>query len=144
MLMLRTVLFILLLITSLSSPANLHTPKSFTEEKSLQINVDEIGIISVGRDTVSSDELARYIQERLFKSYMGTGKMYSKIKLIKTDGNVPEMVMEVVLNEIKTGQQRALKELCLQKHKDFFENISERQQAKLKKQFPVLFQTNYS
>ena len=70
--------------------------------------------------------------------------MYNKILLIKPEGDVPEMVMEVVLTEIKTGQQRALKELCLQKHKDFFENISQRQQEKLKKQFPVLFQTNYS
>lgn len=142
--MLRTVLFIFLLTTSLPSPASLHFGKSFIEEKNLYINVDEIGIISIGRDTVSSDELARYIQERLFKAFMGTGKMYSKIKLTKTDGHVPEMVMEVVLTEIKTGQQRALKELCLQKHKNFFENISQRQQEKLKKQFPVLFQTNYS
>ena len=144
MLMLRTVLFIFLLTTSLSSPASLHPDKSSSEEKNLFINVDEIGIISIGRDTVSSDELAWYLQERLFKSYMGTGKMYNKILLIKPEGDVPEMVMEVVLTEIKTGQQRALKELCLQKHKDFFENISQRQQEKLKKQFPVLFQTNYS
>ena len=142
--MLKTVLFFFILAISVSSPASLHPYKSFAEEKNIYINVDEIGIISIGRDTVSSDELARYIQERLFKSYMGTGKMYSKIKLTKTDGQVPEMVMEVVLTEIKAGQQRALTELCLQKHKDFFENISERQQAKLKKQFPVLFQTHYS
>ncbi len=142
--MLRSVFFIFLLFASLSSPAGFHINDSSAEEKNLYISVDEIGIISIGRDTVSSDELARYIQERLFKSYMGTGKMYNKIKLTKTDGQVPEMVMEVVLNEIKTGQQRALTELCLQKHKDFFKNISPRQQDKLKKQFPVLFQQSFS
>lgn len=141
--MLRTVLFIFLLATSLPSPASLKTEKLIIEEKNLYINVDEIGIISIGRDTLSSDVLAKYIQERLFKSYMGTGKMYNKIKLTKTNGQVPEMVMEVVLTEIKIGQKRALTELCLQKHKDFFENISQRQQEKIKKQFPVLFQTNY-
>ncbi|MEO5946383.1 MAG: hypothetical protein ABIP79_06165 [Chitinophagaceae bacterium] len=141
--MLRTVFFIFLLSTSLSSPAGVNSNISYAGEKNLNITVDEIGIISIGRDTVSSDVLARYIQERLFKSYMGTGKMYDKIKL-KTDGQVPEMVMEVVLAEIKTGQQRALTELCLQKHKDFFEKISQRQQEKIKKQFPVLFQTTFS
>lgn len=142
--MLRIVLIIFLLATSLPSTASHYSNKSFAEEKNLYINVDEIGIISIGRDTVSSDELARYIQERLFKSYMGTGKMYSTIKLSSTDGKVPEMVMEVVRTEIKAGQQKALTELCLQKYRDFFEHITQRQQAKLKKQFPVLFQTNYS
>ena len=125
-------------------PAHANCSLSGSPEKILLVQVDEIGMIKIGRDTLGSDQLARYIQERLFKSYMGTGKMYDKIKLAKIDGQVPDMVMEVVLNEIKTGQQRSLKELCLQKYKDFFDNISERQQAKLKKQFPVLFQTHYS
>lgn len=141
--MLRSILFIVLLSISQTSPAGFHKNDAFDKEKNLYIHVDEIGIISIGRDTVSSDGLARYLQERLFKSYMGTGKMYDKIKLKKTDGQVPEMVMEVVLNEIKTGQQRALTELCLQKHKDFFENISPRQQDKIKKQFPILFQQSF-
>jgi len=48
-----------------------------------------------------------------------------------------------VLKEIQEGQRRALTELCLLKYKNRFENIEQRKQEKLKKQFPVLFQTDY-
>lgn len=118
-------------------------PHELTSEKVILIFVDETGTISVGRDTIGSDELARYIQERLFKSYMGTGKMYDKIIFAKTSGNVPKEVIEVVLNEIREGQRRALRELCTQKYKILFENTTKKQQEKLKKQFPVLFQTDF-
>jgi hypothetical protein len=36
-----------------------------------------------------------------------------------------------------------LKELCLEKHKKLFEDINGRQQEKIRKQFPVLFQTHF-
>lgn len=112
-------------------------------EKILQVTVDETGTISVGRDTVGSDKLARYIQERLFKSYLGTGQMHSKIKFSREGINVPDLVIQVVLKEIQEGQRRALSELCIQKYKTLFDNIGKRKQEKLKKQFPVLFQTDY-
>lgn len=118
-------------------------PHELRSEKVILVFVDETGTISVGRDTIGSDELARYIQERLFKSYMGTGKMYDKIIFAKTSGNVPKEVIEVVLNEIREGQRRALRELCTQKYKILFENTTKKQQEKLKKQFPVLFQTDF-
>ncbi len=111
-------------------------------QKVITIKVNQSGIISAGRDTISSDDLANYIRERLFKSYTGTGKMYDAIKLIK-DGEPQAVVFEVILKEIANGQKKALTELCLEKHKKLFENISSRQQAKLKKNFPVLFQTTY-
>lgn len=113
-------------------------------EKILLVRVDEAGNIKVGRDTVGSDQLARYIQERLFKSYMGTGKMYDRIKFEKEDAAVPEAVTDVVLTEIKNGQSKALQELCLQKFNKTFETIEKKKQARLKKQFPVLFQTSFS
>lgn len=112
-------------------------------EKILQVIVDETGTINVGRDTVGSDNLAKYIQERLFKSFMGTGQMQSRIKFSKANNDVPDMVVEVVLKEIQEGQKRALRQLCLQKYENLFENIDTRKQDKLKKQFPVLFQTDY-
>jgi hypothetical protein len=111
-------------------------------QKVITIKVNQSGIISAGRDTISSDDLANYIRERLFKSYTGTGKMYDAIKLIK-DGEPQAIVFEVILKEIVNGQKKALTELCLEKYKKLFENISSRQQAKLKKNFPVLFQTTY-
>ena len=135
-----------LLLSLLIVFTHLHLPAAGNEaaEKILYVTVNEIGVITVGRDTISSDELARYIQERLFKSYSGTGKMHSRIKFSKVTDEVPDMVVDVVLEEIRDGQRRALIELCLDKYKSLFENIEKRKQDKLKKQFPVLFQTDYS
>lgn len=132
-------LFVLAVISFLIVPAR----EKFPADKILLVEVDEIGIITVNRDTVGSDLLSRYIQERLFKSYMGTGRMHSKIKFSKTNDNVPEIVIQVVLKEIKEGQRRALTELCLLKYKNRYENIEQKKQDKLKKLFPVLFQTDY-
>jgi hypothetical protein len=115
---------------------------SIAADKIINVKVNVSGIITIGRDTVSSDDVALYIRERLFKSYTGTGKMYDAIKLAK-EGEPEKVVMDVVLKEIASGQKKALNELCLEKYKKVFEDISSRQKAKLKKNFPVLFQTSY-
>ena len=127
--------------------AFLHSNKSFSTtnppaEKIITVKVNSSGIVLIGRDTVSSDDIALYIRERLFKSYTGTGKMYDAIKLVK-DGSPEPVIIEVVIKEIKSGQKKALTELCLEKYKKLFENINGRQQEKLKKNFPVLFQSGY-
>lgn len=113
-------------------------------EKILVVKVDEIGLVSIGRDTVAVDNLARYIQERLFKSYVGTGQMHDRIMLEKLDREIPGPVMEVVLAEIKEGQRRALTDLCLQKFRKTFDDLDGKKQARIHKQFPVLFQASYS
>ncbi len=136
----RLLLSLLAITAFLSSYAVEKNPA----EKILLVQIDDIGIISVNRDTVSSDILARYIQERLFKSYLGTGKMHSRIKLEKMNENVPDMVTEVIVNEIKQGQKKALTEVSLQKYRRTYDSLEKRQQEKLKKLFPVLFQENFS
>lgn len=133
----------LLLLLAIMPSLNVSASNKLPAEKILQVTVNEMGTVTVGRDTVNADDLAKYIQERLFKSYMGTGQMHSKIKFVKANDNVPDMVTEVILKEIQNGQQRALTELCLQKYKNFFDKIEKRKQDKLKKQFPVLFQSNF-
>lgn len=133
----------LLLLLAILPSLNVSASNKMPAEKILQVTVNEMGTVTVGRDTVNADDLAKYIQERLFKSYMGTGQMHSKIKFVKANDNVPDMVSEVILKEIQNGQQRALTELCLQKYKNFFDKIEKRKQDKLKKQFPVLFQNNF-
>lgn len=135
----RLVVTLFFLMTGLTASAG---PGS-SPEKVLMVRVDDFSIITVGKDTVGSDQLARYIQERLFKSYMGTGKMHDKIILEKLFGGAPEPVMEVVVQEIKQGQQKALQELCLQKFRKTFEMLDKKKQGKLKKQFPVLFQSSF-
>ncbi len=122
---------------------NSYTYASNSKEKIIQVMVDETGTVSVGRDTIFIDDLARYIQERLFKSYLGTGRMYSKILLAKANNKVPDIVLDVVLKEIKEGQQRALTELSLQKYENKYESLSDKKKAKLKKVFPVLFQKKF-
>ncbi len=112
-------------------------------EKILLIRVDEIGVVTVNKDTVGADVLALYIQERLFKSFLGTGQMHSRIKLEKTSNSVADLVTEVIIKEINEAQKRALRQVCVEKFSKSFDGLEKRKQDKLKKQFPVLFQTNY-
>ena len=120
---------------------NAKASNSFAE-KIITVKVNTSGIVTIGRDTVSSDGIAAYIRDRLFKSYTGTGKMYDAIKLV-IDGEPQAVVMEVILKEIARGQKKALNELCIEKYKKLFDDISARQQEKLKKNFKVLFQESY-
>ena len=112
-------------------------------EKILLVTLDEVGTIAVNNDPVGSDQLALYIQERLFKSFLGTGEMHSRIKLEKASSNVPDIVVEAITKEIKEGQHKALISVCLQKYKKTFDSLDAKKQEKLKKQFPVLFQTDF-
>ena len=113
------------------------------DEKILLVTVNETGFIKVNGDPVGSDFLASYIQERLFKSYLGTGKMHSGIKLVKLSDNVPDLVAEVVTNEIKEGQRKALVQVCLLRYNKLFDSLDTKKKEKMQKLFPVLFQTNY-
>lgn len=112
-------------------------------EKVLLVTVDETGTVTVGRDTINSDNLARYVQERFFKSYLGTGKMHDLIVLKRTTTEVPDLVTEVIAKEIQEGQRKALTQVSLQKYRKTFDNLDKRKQDKLRKQFPVLFQANF-
>lgn len=136
--MFRLIFLFAFIVTNLNA-----SPILLPSEKILQVTVDESGTISIGRDIISSDELARYIQERLFKSWLGTGQMHDKIKFFKANEEVPDMVIQVVLKEIQEGQLKALTQVCLQKYNNRFENVDKKKQDKLRKQFPVLFQTDY-
>ncbi len=112
--------------------------------KIINLKINEVGLITDGRDTISTDDLAEYIRERLFKNYMGTGKMYDQIRVDKVNEGPVSTVMEVILKEIASGQKKALVEICLLKYKKTFDSLNSKQQKKIRKQFPVLFQTDYS
>ncbi len=112
-------------------------------DKVLLVTVSETGTVTVGRDTVNADNLARYVQERFFKSYLGTGKMHDLVVVKKTSADVPDMVTEVIIREIQDAQKKALTQVSLQKYRKTFDNLDHRKQDKLKKQFPVLFQSNF-
>lgn len=114
-----------------------------TADKVLLVTVSETGTVTVGRDTVNADNLARYVQERFFKSYLGTGKMHDLVVVKKTSADVPDMVTDVIIKEIQDAQKKALTQVSLQKYRKTFDNLDHRKQDKLKKQFPVLFQANF-
>lgn len=133
-----------LLILSCSLGISLQANDPLPPVKVLLVKVDEIGLVTVGRDTVGSDHLARYIQERLFKSYLGTGQMYDLIRFEKADTYVPEELSQVVIREIRTGQEKALQVLCLQKFRKTYEMLDQKKKQKLQKQFPVLFQDQFT
>jgi biopolymer transport protein ExbD len=136
-------LFSALNIYAVLPPAQKNTTYLQFAEKILLITLDDVGTITVNKDPVSSEILSSYIQERLFKSYLGTGQMHSRIKLEKANKNVPEILTQTIIKEIKDGQRKALISVCLQKYKKTFDGLEKKKQDKMIKQFPVLFQTDF-
>jgi hypothetical protein len=110
----------------------------------IKLKVDGSGLISDGLVTISSDDLANYISERLFKSYMGTGKMYDRILVEKVNGEPEPEILQILLKEITSGQKKALTDLCLHRYSKPFETLKGKQQAKIRRQFPVLFQHDFT
>ncbi len=109
------------------------------QQKVISIKVDAKGEIFIGRDTLQVSGLAAELQQRLWKSYLGTGKMYDSIS-IEFTGEVLMGTRGATLDAIQNAQKNALAEICLQKYKRLFENCSGGEQRKIRKQFPVLFQ----
>jgi hypothetical protein len=116
-----------------------HSPFSHTPLKTLNISVNADGLVVFDRDTLMIDDLAKELQTRLWKSYLGTGRMQDSIKVTFT-GEVLMGIRGATLEAIKSGQTKALNEICVQKYKRTYENLSTAQKKKVKKQFPVLFQ----
>lgn len=114
-----------------------------TGDKVLIVILENTGIVKIGRDTVAVDNIAKYVQERLFKSFLGTGKMHDRILFAKEKGMEDEMAVQVVIKEIKEGQNRALRQICAEKFRKQYDDLDQGRQKKLQKQFPVLFQTDY-
>lgn len=113
------------------------------DEKILLIRADAGGTVFIGRDTLAPDGIGRYVQERLFKSYLGTGKMHDRIVIQWIEDGVTETAKQSVINGIKEGMSRALTDICLQKHEKKYDALDTKKQEKLKKQFPVLFQEKF-
>jgi hypothetical protein len=136
--MVRQAFLALFLFTSISSVANNLYP-GYRSPHDITIVIDAKGFAYIGRDTLTIDKLAGEVQQRLWKSYMGTGRMYDHIN-IQMNGEVLMGVRGSAFDAIKQGQQKALTELCIMKYKNEYDKLSASQQRKLQKQFPVLFQ----
>jgi hypothetical protein len=117
--------------------------KSNAAIKVLVLKLDESGFVSDGYSTISSENLADYIRERLFMNFKGTGKMYDKIQLLILSEKVSTEVRDILIKEIAKGQKAALTEICLHKYKKVYDNLSSKQKEKIQKYFPVLFQAEF-
>jgi hypothetical protein len=110
--------------------------------KTITITVIPGGQAIIGKDTLLPDQLTNELQNRLWKSYLGTGKMYNSI-IIKFDTAIEMNVKESIKKAIREGQNKALTDVCLQQHKKLFEDLTSKQQERIRKEFPVLFQQDY-
>jgi hypothetical protein len=109
-------------------------------QRVIDIKVIPSGTIFMGVDTLRAEGLSKVLQDRLWKSYVGMGKMYDAINLT-FEGNVPQSFRSATISAIKTAQQKALTELCVEKYEKEYVNLEQKQKDKIRKQFPVLFQT---
>jgi hypothetical protein len=108
-------------------------------EKSIRIVIDERGYAYIGRDTLTIIEITEEMHIRLWKSYLGTGKMPG-VFLVNYRGNAASIHQTATEKALKEAQQKTLQEFCVHKYKKKFENVSSSQLKKMKKQFPILFQ----
>jgi hypothetical protein len=112
-------------------------------EKIITVTVtakQEVSIDGIRIDNI--DNLSVQVQQRLWRSYMGNGKMPGLIR-IQFEPDVAISVRSLVFGATRQGQEKTLTVLSLEKYKKRFENISSKQQDKLKKKFPVLFQQTF-
>lgn len=130
-------------IVMLCTTATYIAPANFVAEKIIVISVNEKSEVSIDRIVFDIEVLPRELQQRLWRSFVSTGIMPSSIHL-KFEAHVPETTRSLALDGIKQAQEKTLNVLCLHKYKKKYESISSRRKERLKKQFPVLFQRDFS
>lgn len=139
--MTRGFALMIIFLVSVSAKSFNATERYYTE-KVITVLLSETGKIIIGTDTLTTDQMRDELQKRLWKSYLGTGKMYDAIHL-EMPTNVDAGLVTNTKKAIQEAQRKALIDVCLQKHEKLFEDLSSRQQEKIKKQFPVLFQQDF-
>lgn len=95
--------------------------------------------IHMGRDTADLETIPALLAERLWKSFLGTGKMYDSVRVV-FEGDVPPADRSALYAAIGKAQQLALKKLCLEQHKRLFEQLGATQQQRIRQKFKILFQ----
>src|SRR5688500_4522700 len=77
----------------------------FPFQKTVAIHVNEKGEVMIDQAKYFTDDLAREVQQRLWRSYMTSGKMVQSIHL-SFDVSVSEELKNEVLFSIKTAQEK--------------------------------------
>lgn len=136
--MLRSLLLPVLFIAGFFSAAQAAPPV-----RTITIVVDQHQGIIMGRDTVDTETLPKILSERLWKSYLSTGRMYDSIK-VQIRGEVLMGTRGAVLDAIREGQLLALKKLCLHKYQKRYDALTPAQQQRVRIRHGVLFQETFS
>jgi len=131
-----------LLLTLLTASLSYINIGTIHAQKNVTIQVNAKGDVTIDRITLLNADLAKEVQQRLWRSYMSNGKMVNTI-VLHLDEGVSEEIKNEVMFAIKTGQEKTLTVLSLHKYKKRFEDIGTSKQDKIKKNFPVLFQRTY-
>ena len=139
--MIRIIFSVLILVAGLSVKAGVYTGNR-SPAKVIIITVNESGLVYMSRDTMSIESITAELQNRLWKSYMGTGKMYDSVYL-QFNGEVVADIKSAAVDAIREAQKKVLISICLEKYNKLFADINSRQQDKIRKLFPVLFQQNF-
>lgn len=113
------------------------------EQRILHITINEAGMVTVVGDTVDVYDVPHSLQDCLFKSLLGNRKYY-KISIAAIGEKISLTQLDLLKTKIREGQQLALNAICLEKFKSRYDELDSKKKEKLKKQYPVLFQTNYS
>ncbi len=112
------------------------------QQKILNITIEKPGLAILSPDTLPLEELAKELRTRLWKSYLGTGKMQDGIRLHFAE-DLPAEMKNTAIEEVNKAQTMALNDVCLQMHKKQFAALTPDKQAKLRKKFPILFQADF-
>ena len=112
-------------------------------QKTITIHLADSGDTFIDGVKLRADQdLTTELQSRLWRSYIGNGLMPQSIH-VETESGVPETIVTNTRNSILKTQTLLHDRLAVEKYKQVYKDISARKQEKMKKKFPVLFQTDF-
>lgn len=88
-------------------------------------------------------ELGIELNKRIWRTFMGNDKMPENIAVVY-EGEVDADTKTATIKSVKEAQQRTLTIYSLFKHKKKYEDLPESKKEKIKKQFPILFQQDFT
>lgn len=131
-----------LLLSFLLSAAPSSHP-AYSAEKIITIAVSATGNVTIDNVAIEADVVTKELQQRLWRSYMLSGKMADRVAIQWNEAN-SDVLKKSITDAIKEAQAKTLTMLCLHKYKKKFEDIGSRKQSRLRKQYPALFQQTYT
>ncbi len=138
--MLRLLTCCILLITAPTIPAAA-APSPIIKTITVKVLADQQCFIDGYK--VNFWELGTELHKRIWRTFMGNDKMPDNV-LVVYEGDVNDETKTATLKSVQEAQQRTKTMYALFKYKKKFEDLSDSKKDKIKKQFPILFQQEFS